>query len=54
MKNLTKQQKFILYKFLHRKIWNMNMKELEELQTLLGEDNKFGDLVNELLKPLNN
>jgi len=52
MDNLNKQQKFILYKFLHRKIWNITIKELEELEKLLGENN-IGEIVNQLLKPLN-
>jgi len=53
MDTLSKNQKFILYKFLHRKIWNMTLKELDELEKLLGEDNNIGKIVNELLKPLN-
>lgn len=51
MENLSKQQKFIIYKFLHKKMFNMTIKELEDLEKLLGDD-KIGIIINKLLKPL--
>jgi hypothetical protein len=52
LKNLTKHQKFLLYKFFHKKLLNITFKELEELEKLLTEENKIGEIITQLLKPL--
>ena len=51
MDKLTKQKKLKLYKYIHKKIWNMNTKEMEEMEEEFGEDGLI-DCINEILQPL--
>tara|TARA_R110002012_G_scaffold153206_3_gene313253 strand:+ start:1300 stop:1767 length:468 start_codon:yes stop_codon:yes gene_type:complete len=48
---LNHKEKLKLYKFIHKKFWCMNVKELHEMEEEFGEESLI-DCFNELMSPL--
>lgn len=51
LNKLLPTEKLKLYKFIHKKFWTMNMKELHEMEEEYGEE-RLIDCFNELMRPL--